>query len=215
MSLNKKIGCFLGCILLLFCIFYSGVYYFAHTENQESYDSTQTIGDLGDVDPNYLSYVQTYINMFELDSNRNFKPQDNLTRMDALIIIDKIAKQVDSKYNTTKPTIVPYFDDFKSSDSNSDVVLRVVNLIDSKDGYYKHYNILGYQLNKQDAITNREFLTLLAVFLPVDKSIGDDYILKNMINYGFDLDGNLDEPISRQKAAYYISKIMSNFSNKK
>lgn len=196
-----------GIVFGVITLFYTGVYFSAKNNTGDAI-SEEYISDISNVSQDKLNLIKQYSTYYELDSNGNFNPQNSLSRIDAIKVIDKIAKQVLSQYNTTKPSIVPYFEDFKSSDSNSDAILRVVNLIDTKEDFYKHYNILGYKLNRQDAITHREFLNLLAVFIPVNKDLGDDYVLKNLLNYGFDLNVDLNSELSREDSVVYIDKIL-------
>lgn len=208
MEKNKIRNSFL-ILFLLIALFYTGVYINAKRKPIDIVD-TQYISDISSVDSNNVGKVTKYISYFQLDSNGNFNPRKELTRVDAILIVDKLAKQLINSYNTTKPQTVPYFEDFKSTDQNSDAILRVVNLTDTKKDFYKHYNILGYQLKRQESITQREFLTLLALFFPVDKSLGEDYIIKNLLNYGFFIDGDLNTPITRENAAKLIDVVMTN-----
>lgn len=209
--INKKsIFAGFGIIFLLLVIFYTGVFINAKNKPTSDPNSNQYITDLSSVSQNKVNAVTQNAAFFELDSNGNFNPKKSLTRVDAIIIIDKLAKQLIPSYNTTKPTVVPYFEDFKSSDANADAILRVVNLIDTKKDFYKHYNILGYQLKRQESITQREFLNLLGVFFPANKDLGEDYVIKNLMSYGFNPTGDLNGPITREDAAVYINLIVSN-----
>lgn len=206
---NKKIrNCFLV-LFLLISLFYTSVYVSAKRKPSTIVD-TQYISDISSVSAGNVEIVTKHIAYFQLDSNGNFNPKKELTRVDAILIVDKLAKRLISTYNTTKPQTTPYFEDFKSTDQNADAILRVVNLTDTKKDFYKHYNILGYQLKRQNSITQREFLTLLALFFPVDKSLGDDYIVKNLLKYGFFIEGDLNKPITRENAAKLIDIVMNN-----
>lgn len=214
MTFGKKIGMFFGIFFLLVSIFYTGVFINYKNNSTIQLTNSEYISDISNVKPQNVDLVNKYVSYFELDSNGNFNPSKSLSRIDAILIVDKIAKQLITSYNTTKPSVIPYFEDFKSTDSNSDSILRVVNIIDNKTDFYKHYNILGYQLKRQDPITEREFLTLLAVFSPIDKQLGEDYVLKNLANYSFVFQGDLNSPITRENATIHIDTVMKNFDQK-
>lgn len=206
---GRKIKIFFSVVFVLLGLFYTGIYFNAKNSGNSVGDNTNYVMDINSVSQNKVQAVQNNIGYYELDSNKNFNPTKPLRRIDAIVIIDKIAKQVLPTYNTTKPSVVPYFEDFKSSDPNGDAVMRVINLIDTKKDFYKHYNILGYKLNRQEAITHREFLNLLSVFIPVNKALGEDYVIKNLINYGFNLDVDLNSKLTREDSAVYVDKIVS------
>lgn len=205
----KKVGILLGIFFSVFSIFYLGVYIHAANTNTKDIKTNYVgVSDMMDVDPNLENTVGQYMYLYQLDSENRFNPKSDLTRIDAILLVDEIAKRTVPNYLTKKTTTVPYFDDFKSIDANSDAVLRVVDLIDTKDNFYKHYNILGDKLDRNKPINLKEFLTLLAVFLPVDKTLGDDYIIKNLSKYNIDLSVNLKSEISRQKSTIYVDKLM-------
>lgn len=206
---KKSIGMMFGVFFLLIILFYTTNYINAKKKITTN-TTTQYITDINNVNPENLELVNKYSSYFELDSNGNFNPSKDLSRIDAIVIVDKLAKQLIDSYNTTKPQIVPYFEDFKSTDQNADSILRVVNLLDNKKDFYKHYNILGYQLKRQESITQRELLNLIAVFFPVNKSLGEDYLIKNLLNYGFSIEGDLNSPIKRENVVKIIDIILKN-----
>lgn len=209
MTDGKKIGVFLGVLIGVCSLYYTGVYFNAKNSNVVISTDSTYINDVSNISAGKVDAVNKYLSYYELDSSSNFNPQDSLNRIDSIVIVDKLAKQLVPSYSTSKPSVVPYFEDYSNGEQNSDAILRVVNLIDNKEGYYKHYNILGYKLNRQQAITKREFLNLIAVFLPVNKDLGDDYIIKNLINYGFTLGSDLDTELSREDSAVYIQTLMN------
>lgn len=213
MSNKKKVGIFFVVVLGFLTTYYSYIYIKSQKNNVVVEETNITITDINEISSDKVDAVKNCISYYELDSNNKFNPKDNLNRIDSIILIDKIAKKINPKYLTQKPTIVPYFEDYSSSDTNSEAILRVVNLIDNKENFLKHYNILGYKLNRQESITKREFLTLLAVFVPANPDLGSDYILKNLINYGFSLGDDLDTPISREDSAVYVNMLLNTLNN--
>lgn len=211
----KKYFLILVCsfVFLLF-IYYTFVFFNnydrIHTDNLPT--AEDIIADFDEIGEDYKTAVRNTYHFFSLDSSSNFNPKSPLLRMDALIIIDIIGSQNVKRYGSSANTTVPYFNDFRSSDAYADVIRRVVAHIDQMPDFPNHYEILGYELNKNEPITRLEFLMLISSFfgkgnqeapytdVPAEYS---PYIAslnsKGIISAGSAL--NMEKPMTREEAA--------------
>ena len=64
------------------------------------------------------------------------------------------------------------------------------------------------EMRKNRTTTNNNISSKKRNRKGVNTEIGNDYIIKNLINYNFDLSGDLNETLSKQKSVVYLNKIM-------
>lgn len=205
--------------VFLILIYYSFVFF----TNQDTikvnvYPAEEIINDFDKIGDTYQEAVKNTYQYFSLDSSSNFNPQTPLIRMDALKIIDMVASQKIKNYSASANNI-PYFKDFNNSDVYANIIKRVCSYIDSIPDFPKHYEILGYELKKNEPITRLEFMMLISSFFGKGKqgSIYQDvptefisYISNlnalGIISSGNTLDAN--SPITREQAAIVLYRTL-------
>jgi hypothetical protein len=157
--------CVLSFIFLVF-IYYTFVFFNNH-DRIHSDDiplAEEIINDFSSIGSDYQHAVRSTYFYFSLDSSSNFNPQAPLLRIDALKIIDIVGTQHVKGYGTNADSTMPYFKDYRNSDAYADVVRRVAAHVDQTSDFPNHYDILGYELKKNEPITRLEFLLLISGF---------------------------------------------------
>lgn len=207
--------------VFLILIYYSFVFFTNQdTIKVDVYPAEEVINDFDKIGDTYQEAVKNTYQYFSLDSSSNFNPQSPLTRMEALKIIDVIANQKIKGYSSVKSSI-PYFKDFNNNDAYSNVVKRVCSYIDQVPSFPKHYEILGYELNKNQSITRLEFMMLVSSFFGKGKqgTIYQDVptefasYISNLNALGIISSGktlNANDPITREQVAIVIYKTLQN-----
>lgn len=205
-------------------IVYYSVIFFTNQNNiaDTSLNSENIIADISTVQPANVEAVKYSYQYFTLDSNNNFNPKKPLLRVDALRMFNMIAEQKISSYKNISGD-VPYFKDFNANDVNADKIRRLCSYIDSKKDFPKHYEILGYELNKDKPITNLEFMLISSSMLKSQKNgkifndVPTQYssYISSLAAYGIINENskiNANDPITRENAAtiiYKLSKYMN------
>lgn len=205
--------------IFLILIYYSFIFF----TNQDTikvniHPAEEIINDFEKIGTIYQEAVRNTYQYFSLDSSSNFNPQTPLIRMDALKIIDMVASQKIKNYSASANNI-PYFKDFNNSDVYANIIKRACSYIDSIPDFPKHYEILGYELKKNEPITRLEFMMLISSFFGKGKqgSIYQDvptefisYISNlnalGIISSGDTLDAN--SPITREQAAIVLYRTL-------
>lgn len=207
--------------VLILLIYYAFVFFTNQdTMKVETQSAEETIKDFENIGKGYQEAVRNTYQYFSLDSVSNFNPQAPLIRMDALKIVDIIGNQKVKGYATPSSSM-PYFKDFKNNDAYADVVKRVCAFVDQVPDFPNHYEILGYELNKNEPITRLEFMMLISSFFGKGQqgTIYQDvpteftsYISHlnaiGIISSGKNLDANT--PITREQAAKIIYGTLQN-----
>ncbi len=205
--------------IFLILIYYSFIFFTNQdTIKVDIHPAEEVINDFEKIGTIYQEAVRNTYQYFSLDSSSNFNPQTSLIRMDALKIIDMVASQKIKNYSTSVNNI-PYFKDFNNSDVYANIIKRVCSYIDSIPEFPKHYEILGYELKKNEPITRLEFMMLISSFFGKGKqgSIYQDvptefisYISNlnalGIISSGDTLDAN--SPITREQAAIVLYRTL-------
>jgi hypothetical protein len=207
--------------VFLVLIYYSFIFF----TNQDTIKVTihpaeEVINDFEKIGSIYQEAVRNTYQYFSLDSSSNLNPQSPLIRMDALKIIDVVASQKIKEYSASASSI-PYFKDFNNNDIYANIIKRVCSYIDKVPAFPKHYEILGYELKKNEPITRLEFMMLISSFFGKGKqgSIYQDVptefasYISNLNALGIISSGNVlnaNEPITREQAAIILYRTLLN-----
>lgn len=216
-------------IIFSFAFFVFAYYAFVFFTNYDRIQSNlptakDIISDYDKIRDKYKIAVENTYYLFSLDSASNFNPQSPLLKIDALKIIDIIGSQNVKDYGTST-NVIPYFKDYKESDVYANVIKRVVGYIDQIPNFPKHYEILGYELNKNEPITRLEFLMLISSFFEkseqtvIYKDVPAKFIpyISSLSNLGIISDSsvlNADKAITREEVALIVYKTIQILAGK-
>lgn len=202
---------FLGILFLIATIYYTFIYF---TTKDDSLGSQTNISvnivDKDEISVEYLPYVEKNIYYFNLDSNNKFNPKKELLKIDSIRIIESLASKY---YDYSNISIkMPYFKNFNSNDYDADTIARVTSLLDHKENYLKHYEILGYDFNKSEGVTKKEFLLMIGSMIDEIQKNDSDEIINEMMNYGFNV-SNISSTLTREETAAIIETFANLRSN--
>lgn len=214
---NRKLKMMLFSMFGLFTIYYFFIFIFnINTINNYAGLTTSKVADFSSLSIEGQTAFKSIGSAFTLDSSNNFNGSKELLRVDAFKAIDRIGQQISKSYSKSS-TNTPYFTDFSTQDSDAEAILRLVNQIDSKENFLKHYNILGYELNRNNPIKKDEFYMLLASFIPsnsFDLSLNSKVssYISNLSNYGISFDNyNGEDTITREEALISLNLLKLNY----
>lgn len=214
---NRKLKMMLCSMFGLFTIYYFFIFIFnINTINNYAGLTTSKVADFSSLSIEGQTAFKSIGSAFTLDSSNNFNGSKELLRVDAFKAIDRIGQQISKSYSKTS-TNTPYFTDFSTQDSDAESILRLVNQIDNKENFLKHYNILGYELNRNNPIKKDEFYMLLASFIPsnsFDLSLNSKVssYISNLSNYGISFDNyNGEDIITREEALISLNLLKINY----
>lgn len=207
--------------VLLILIYYSFIFFTNQdTIKVDEYSVEEIINDFDKIGAIYQESVKNTYQYFSLDSSSNFNPQSPLLRIDALKIIDIVASQKVKGYSASSDN-VPYFKDFNNNDVYANIIKRVCSYIDNVPDFPNHYEILGYELRKNEPITRLEFLMLISSFFgkgkqgSIYKDVPTEFVayISNLNALGIISSGdtlNAQNPITREEVAMILDKTLQN-----